>query len=104
MSSSINRYRVDLRELFFVLFEQFGFSEVVAKEPFSTAGWNEDTARAVLTETARFAKDVLGPLNASGDREGCKLVDGKVIVPQGFHEAWKQLYEAGFKVVSVAPE
>jgi alkylation response protein AidB-like acyl-CoA dehydrogenase len=103
MSASINRYRVDLRELFFVLFEQFGFSEVASKEPFSTSGWNEDTARAVLTETARFAKEVLGPLDALGDREGCKLVDGKVIVPKGYAEAWKQLYEAGFKVVSVDP-
>ena len=104
MSTAINRYKVDLRELHFVLFEQFRFGDVAAKEPFAAAGWNEDTARAVLEATAKFAKDVLGPLNGPGDREGCRLVNGRVLTPKGFQEAWKGLYEQGFKSVSVKTE
>ncbi len=102
MSVGINRYKADLRELFFVLFEQYDFNAFAGKGPFE--GWDEDTARSVLKETYRISTEVLGPLNSSGDREGCKVVDGRVITPKGFKEAWKQLYEAGLKQISVAPE
>jgi alkylation response protein AidB-like acyl-CoA dehydrogenase len=102
VSSGINWYKSDLRELFFVLFEQFGFSQVAGKAPFD--GWGDDEAKAVLNETYRFAREVLGPLNTPADREGCKLEGGKVTTPKGFKDAWKGLYEAGFKTISVAPE
>jgi len=102
MAAGINRYKADLREMFFVLFEQFGFEQVAGKAPFE--GWGRDEARAVLEETYRFAKEVLGPLNSSGDREGCRLENGRVITPAGFRDAWQQLYETGFKSVAARPE
>jgi alkylation response protein AidB-like acyl-CoA dehydrogenase len=102
MSVAVNRYQNDLRELFFVLFEQFRFSEYAGHGPYE--GWDEDTAKAILKETYRFATEVLGPLNSVGDREGCKLVDGQVTTPPGFKEAWKQLFEAGLKQIAVPRE
>ena len=102
MSIGINRYKADLRELSFVLFEQFGFESLAGKAPFEA--WGPDEAKAVLSETYRFVKDVLGPLNASGDREGCKLENGQVVVPKGFKDAWGKLYETGLKSISVSPE
>ncbi|MEW5741809.1 MAG: acyl-CoA dehydrogenase [Myxococcota bacterium] len=102
MSVGINRYKADLRELFFVLFEQFGFSEYAGKGPYE--GWDEATAKAILEESYRIAREVLGPLNGVGDREGCKLVDGRVKTPKGFQEAWKQLFEAGVKQIAVRKE
>ncbi|MDQ3265034.1 MAG: acyl-CoA dehydrogenase [Myxococcota bacterium] len=102
MSVGINRYKADLREMVFVLTEQFKLGEVVGKPPFEA--WGVDEAKAILNETYRFAREVLGPLNGSGDHEGCKLLDGKVSTPSGFKEAWKQLYESGFKSLSVKPE
>ncbi|MFO0596871.1 MAG: acyl-CoA dehydrogenase [Myxococcaceae bacterium] len=102
MSVGINRYKADLRELSFVLFEQYDFKSYAGKGPF--ANWDEDTARAIIKEVYRFATEVLGPLNSSGDREGCKIVDGRVITPKGFKEAWKQLFEAGLKQVAVPEE
>jgi alkylation response protein AidB-like acyl-CoA dehydrogenase len=101
MSAGINRYQIDLRELNFVLLEQFGYAAIAGQGQF--ANWGVDEAKAVLSETYRFAKDVLGPLNSTGDREGCKVVDGQVITPKGFKEAWTKLYETGFKTVSVDP-
>ena len=60
--------------------------------------WGADEAKAVArTRRYRFAREVLGPLNVVGDREGCKLEDGQVITPTGFKDAWKKLYEAGWK-------
>jgi len=102
MSSGINRYKTDLRELQFVLLEQFPFAELVSAERYKA--WGAEEVKAVLDATYRFCKDVLGPTNATGDREGAKLVDGKVVTPKGFKEAWKGLAENGFQSVSVKPE
>ena len=102
MAAGVNWYRADLRELSFVLFEQFRLGELLGKAPY--AAWGVDEARAVLEATDRFAREVLGPLNASGDREGCRLEDGQVRTPKGFQAAWKQLYESGFKTLSISEE
>jgi alkylation response protein AidB-like acyl-CoA dehydrogenase len=102
MSAGINNYKTDLREIFFTLFEQFGFGQVAGQAPFDA--WGPDEAKAVLEETYRFSKDVLGPLNASADREGCRVENGTVLTPKGFKDAWKRLYEQGFKTVGVDPE
>ena len=102
MAKGINQYKADLRELFFVLFEQFKFGEYAGKGPFE--GWDEDTAKAVIKESYRFSTEVLGPLNAQGDREGCRLVDGQVLTPTGFKEAWKALYETGLKQLAAPKE
>jgi len=102
MASQINWYKADLREMSFVLFEQFRFGELVGREPFTA--WGVDEAKAVLEETYRFAKEVLGPLNSSGDRTGCRLENGQVYTPTGFKSAWSQLYEAGYPSVSESVE
>jgi alkylation response protein AidB-like acyl-CoA dehydrogenase len=102
MSGGINRYKADLREMEFVLLEQFNFSDIAGKGPFE--GWDEETAKSILQQTYRFAREVLGPLNSSADREGCKVVDGSVITPNGFKDAWKQLFEAGLKQIAVSKE
>ncbi len=99
MSTAINRFKADLRELSFVLFEQFKFAELVGPGPYE--GWDNDTAKAVISEAYRFAKEVLGPINGTGDREGCRIVDGQVKTPKGFKEAYQQLLEAGLKQISV---
>jgi alkylation response protein AidB-like acyl-CoA dehydrogenase len=101
MSQPINRYKADLREIQFVLFEQFKLGDILGKGAF--ADWGEDEVRMTLNEAHRFATEVTGPLNGIGD-EGCKLVDGQVITPPGFKEAWQKLYELGFKSLSVDPE
>jgi alkylation response protein AidB-like acyl-CoA dehydrogenase len=99
---TINRYKADLREFNFLLFEQFGLDKLLGKEPF--AGWGVDEVRTTLSECYRWTREVTGPLNAVGDAYGCKLEGGHVITPPGFKEAWKKLYEAGWKSISVDPE
>jgi hypothetical protein len=102
VSQAQNWYKADLRELQFLLFEQFGLGDLLTQEPY--AEWGPDEVKMVLDECYRFATEILGPLNQLGDREGCRLEDGQVKTPQGFHAAWKQLYEQGWRVLSVPPE
>lgn len=99
MSQAVNRFKADLRELRFVLFEQLRLGEILGKEPY--AAWGRDEVEMVLTEIDRFAREVTGPLNAIGDRVGCRLENGQVYTPPGFKEAWDKLYEAGWKSLSV---
>ncbi len=102
MAAGVNRYKTDLREMTFTLVEQFGFNEIAGKAPFEA--WGADEAKAVLESTYRFVREVLGPINATADREGCRLENGQVKTPKGFKEAWKALYEAGYKTLSLSPE
>lgn len=55
----------------------------------------------VLEEGARFALSKLLPLNASGDREGCSLKDGKVKTPAGFKEAYADFVKDGWAGLAV---
>lgn len=96
-----NRYKADLREFKFLLFEQFKLNELLGQEPF--ANWGQDEVNMVLDESYKFCCEVLGPLNKIGD-QGCKLENGQVKVPPGFGDAWKKLYESGWKAVGVDPE
>jgi alkylation response protein AidB-like acyl-CoA dehydrogenase len=102
MSQPQNRYKADLRELEFLLFEQFQMGDILSKEPF--ANWGVDEVKMVLEATYEFATTVLGPLNAVGDREKCKLENGGVKTPTGFKDAWKKLYAAGWRRLSESEE
>jgi len=99
---TINRYKADLREFTFLLFEQLGIAELLGKAPYDA--WGEEEVKTSLAECYRFAREVLGPLNVVGDIQGCKLVDGRVITPDGFKDAWTKLYEAGWKSLAVPAE
>ncbi|MND07823.1 hypothetical protein D3C83_300660 [compost metagenome] len=51
---------------------------------------------AILEEAAKFASEVLDPLNYSGDQEGSVWKDGAVRTPKGFKEAYKQYTDGGW--------
>ncbi len=59
---------------------------------------------AVLEEAGKLASDVLAPLNAVGDREGCVLENGVVRTPTGFKAAFDQLKEGGWTALDCDPD
>ena len=59
----------------------------------------------MLEEAAKFATNVLDPLNVSGDREGSTLLaDGTVKTPAGFKDAYRQFIENGWNGLTKNPE
>ncbi|OBY24907.1 acyl-CoA dehydrogenase family protein [Leisingera sp. JC1] len=65
--------------------------------------WDSDLARDILTAFTAFAEGVIAPLNEPGDTEGCRLADGKVLMPEGFGDGFSQLAEMGWQGLT-APE
>jgi alkylation response protein AidB-like acyl-CoA dehydrogenase len=64
---------------------------------------DEGFTAAVLEEAGRVATDVLAPLNAVGDREGCTLENGVVRTPKGFDAAFKVMKEGGWTALDCDP-
>jgi alkylation response protein AidB-like acyl-CoA dehydrogenase len=99
---AINRYKADLREMMFLLFEQFHVEELLGTAPYDS--WGKDEVESSLAECYKWCKEVIGPINQPADAEGCHLTDGQVTTPKGFKAAWKSLYEAGWKSIGVDAE
>ena len=59
---------------------------------------------AVLEEAGKVATDVLAPLNAVGDREGCTLENGVVRTPKGFKAAFEAMKTGGWTALDCDPE
>src|SRR5512137_2642134 len=91
----MSTYRAPLNEMQFVLTELAGLDQVAALPGFEEA--TPDVVSAILDEAAKFASNVLDPLNAGGDREGARLQDdGTVKTPAGFKDAYRQFCENGW--------
>lgn len=56
----------------------------------------------VLEQAARFTEQVLVPLNATGDRQGCRMEEGQVRTPHGFPAAYRAYIEAGWPALACA--
>jgi alkylation response protein AidB-like acyl-CoA dehydrogenase len=92
----MNIYQIDMRELEFLLFEQFDVNQLF-KDCELDDQIDESTYRSVLEVARRFSCERLGPLYQSADREGCTLRDdGTVQVPKGFKELWDAYRELGW--------
>jgi alkylation response protein AidB-like acyl-CoA dehydrogenase len=98
----MSEYIAPIRDMRFVLKELAGV-EQVAQLP----GCEEatlDLVDAVLEEAARFAEEVLSPLNWPGDQEGARWHDKAVTMPVGFKEAYKLFADSGWTALASEPE
>jgi alkylation response protein AidB-like acyl-CoA dehydrogenase len=94
-------YKAPLRDLRFVYYELFDAGELVRLPGFEEA--TPDVVMAIAEEMGRFASEVLRPINASGDEEGCKLENGAVKTATGFKEAYAKYREGGWPGLEAPP-
>jgi alkylation response protein AidB-like acyl-CoA dehydrogenase len=89
-------YRTPLQDIDFLLHHVL---KVQDQEIPGYADLDQGFTSAILGEAAKLAEEVLAPLNAVGDREGCKLENGRVRVPEGFQAAFDQLRHGGWTAI-----
>ncbi|MDX3806453.1 acyl-CoA dehydrogenase [Bosea thiooxidans] len=94
-------YRAPVSDMLATMRHVAGLDRLIAEglAPELEGGMEE----AVLEEAAKFAADVIAPLNRVGDANGSKLKDGAVTTPPGWKEAYKAWAEAGWNALP-APE
>ncbi len=68
------------------------------------ADLDEGFTGAVLAEAGKLASEVLVPLNAVGDRQGCVLADSVVRTPPGFKAAFDTLRKGGWTALDCEAE
>ena len=96
-------YQPPVREHLFLLRDVLEIEKLANLPAFADAPM--DLIEQILAEAAKFCGEVLAPLNAVGDKQGCIWKpDGSVTTPPGFKEAYQALVEAGWPSLGAAPE
>jgi alkylation response protein AidB-like acyl-CoA dehydrogenase len=99
----MSTYRAPISEMQFVMNDLAGMAQIGKLPGYEDA--TPDTVSAILEEAAKFATNVLDPLNVAGDREGAVLRDdGTVKTPAGFKDAYRQYCENGWNGLTKNPE
>jgi alkylation response protein AidB-like acyl-CoA dehydrogenase len=96
-------YSAPLRDMRFVM-ERVLQAPALWAQCEAWADLDADTASAVLGEAARFAGEVLQPINAAGDAQGCRLQDGSVRTPDAFPAAYTAFVEGGWPALPCSPD
>ncbi len=94
-------YTAPVKDMQFVLHEVLN---ITGSDVPGYADLDEGFTSAVLEEAGKVARDVLAPLNASGDREGCHLENGVVRTPKGFDVAFKAMKDGGWTALDCDPD
>ncbi len=87
-------YRAPTDEFRFILTELYDASALTAYKEYAEVPI--DLMLSVIEEGGKLCEEVLFPLNASGDAEGCTWENGVVRAPKGFKEAFKAYAEGGW--------
>lgn len=95
-------YSVDRRDIRFVHQELLKLEQLTELPHFQ--GFTAQDFDMVLQEGSTFVEEVFAPLNKPGDEQGTHLVDGRVVTPTGFKEAWRQAADAGWIGIISEPE
>ena len=87
-------YTPPLADIEFVIGRIAGLDAVAGVNGFQHV--DLETVTGVLGEAGRFFAEVIAPTNRPGDQQGSRLVDGAVVTPEGFAEAYAKYLAAGW--------
>ncbi|WP_068081258.1 acyl-CoA dehydrogenase [Polycladidibacter stylochi] len=95
-------YRAPLSEIAFILQNTVDFSALQSNWP--NEDLSSDLVEAILEEAAKFAQDVIAPLNKVGDQNPSSLQGDSVITPPGWAQAYKQWCASGWGSLAGQPD
>ena len=94
-------YTAPLKDMQFLLHDVLGVS---GRDIPGYSDLDAGFTGAVLEEAGKLASELLEPLNAVGDREGCVLENGVVRTPTGFKAAFNAMKAGGWTALDCDPE
>ena len=97
----MTRYIAPVKDMQFIL------HDVLKATASNIPGYDEldpEFTNAIFEEAGKLATDVLEPLNAVGDVEGCRLENGVVYTPTGFKAAFEQIKDGGWNGLDLPEE
>ena len=94
-------YNAPVKDLQFVL---HNLLKVAQTDQPGYAELEPDFTSAVLDEAGKLASEVLAPLNAVGDSQGCRLENGQVRTPDGFKDAFEAFKAGGWTALDFPAE
>ena len=95
-------YRAPVDDFRFILTELYDANQILAYKEYADV--TPDLMLSVVEEAGKFCEEVLSPINASGDSEGCTWDNGMVHTPKGYKEAFKQYADGGWIGLATDPE
>ena len=95
-------YLAPVRDMHFVINELADLRAVAALPGYEEV--TPDLTAAVLEEAAKFAGEVLAPLNKLGDERGASCTKDGVVAAEGFGAAYRQFVDNGWNALSGDPE
>ena len=95
-------YRAPVDDILFAMTHAAGLKEGLESGLYPDLA--DGMAGTLLGEAARFAEDVLAPINRDGDILGAKLANGVVTTAPGWKEAYGHWREGGWQGLVAAPE
>jgi len=87
-------YRAPLDDMLCAMSHAAGMKEGLASGLYADLA--DDVAQTVMGEAAKFAQDILDPINRAGDQHGAKLVNGEVTTAPGWKEAYAHWRDGGW--------
>ena len=98
-------YRAPLCDMRFVFDEVLDAYATLQALP-AQREFGDDLGGAILEEAAKLAENVLAPVNAIGDRQGCQYdpQNHSVKTPEGFRAAYRQFAEGGWTALACPTE
>ncbi|AWB34247.1 hypothetical protein DBV39_11625 [Orrella marina] len=95
-------YQAPIAEMAFLLNHVTGLNRTRDLPEFSEC--SSDVAQAVLREAARFAQEIISPLNETGEQQPPRVSNGVVTTSPGYRDAYQQFVAAGWNGLSSPAE
>jgi alkylation response protein AidB-like acyl-CoA dehydrogenase len=95
-------YKAPVEEIAFTLKHVAGLAP--ALEGGHLGDLSDDLVDAILSEAGRFATEAVAPLAEIGDRQGARLADGAVTMPDGWPALYKAWAEGGWNSLTASPD
>ena len=94
----MGHFKVNEKDIFFILKEQLNYGSLCKLERYREL--DEETLDMLVTESIKFAKGMIEPLQEIGEKQGVVFENGQVRCAPEFKEAFRMYGENGWIAAS----